>query len=82
MRRDEAIPIFGGVYFNETWFYPLLAGLSPFLTREMGRDWAKDPPVHIGPWPELNQRSLSRRMCFSSPMASAAHADIKKKPSI
>jgi len=55
MRRDEAIPIFGGVYFNETWFYPLLAGLSPFMTREMGRDWAKDPPVHIGPWPELNQ---------------------------
>jgi len=54
-RHDEAIPIFGGIYFDETWFYPLLAGLSPYMIREMGREWAKDPVEHIGPWPELNE---------------------------
>jgi len=54
VRADEALPLYRGIYFNETRFYSLLAGLSPFMTREMGRDWAKDPPVHIGPWPEFN----------------------------
>lgn len=47
------MPIFNGIYFYETGFYSALAGLSPYMTREMGRDWAKDPPVHVGPWPEL-----------------------------
>jgi hypothetical protein len=55
VRPDEAEGLFLGIYFDETYFYPLWSGLSPLMHREMGRDWAKDPPVHIGDWPVIGE---------------------------
>jgi hypothetical protein len=54
-RPDEGIVLFAGVYFDEAWFYPAWEGVSPFIHREMGRDWAKDPPVHVGAWPVIGK---------------------------
>jgi hypothetical protein len=53
VRPDETVGLFLGVYFDETFFYSLWEGPSPFQQREMGRDPAKDPPAHIGLWPVL-----------------------------
>src|SRR5579872_7030217 len=53
VRPDECIGLFLGNYFDETPYYAGWSGLSPRMTREMGRDWAKDPPVHVGDWPQL-----------------------------
>jgi len=51
IRPDEAEVLYRGKYFYEAPFYSLWQGHSPFLRREMGRDWAKDPPQHVGVWP-------------------------------
>ena len=52
-RYDEARLVTTALRYDETSYYPGWTGLSPFMHREMGRDWAKDPPVHVGAWPEL-----------------------------
>src|SRR5262249_18358848 len=35
-------------YYKDAPYYPVWSGKDPFFRQEMGRDWAKDPPVHVG----------------------------------
>ena len=51
---DERYGFYRGIYFNETPWFPLWQGISPYQRREMGRDAAQDPPVRVGAPPRAD----------------------------
>ena len=55
MRYDDSVVFFLGHYFDEIEAYQAWAGPPPFMRREMGRDWAKDPLAHVGAWPIIGE---------------------------